>query len=237
MSHIIVGGCSATLHAVAAYPKAAVCLAILGLSGTAVLTDAQLAECDAKIAACQTVPTPPRPPVVITPAAPPAPVVVVPVKPVVVDPCADAPVMTTADLFVSTGKPFLWKNPGLDAVKGKAPGPYLAQLQFTPAEQKVFLEKIAKQDGVMTTFKRGDVLGLMTTGSGKLRTNTTVQFDKGDNRMRVYTHEQLVRLNGDCVLRQMVLLEPSICTNWSRPPDVIKRLPDAVSPMPTKESK
>src|SRR3989344_5721318 len=105
--------------------------------------------------------------------------------------CCGGPSQTGAGgaAGVMTGKPFLWKNLGLDAVKGKAPGPYLAQLQFTPAEQKVLLEKIAKKDGVMTTFKRGDVLGLMTTGSGKLRTNTTVQFDKGDNRMRVYTHE------------------------------------------------
>ena len=230
MSGIIVGGCSAIVHAVAAYPKAAVCLAILGLGGTAVLTDAQLAECDAKIAACQTVPTPPPPPVVITPAAPPAPVVVVPVKPVVVDPCADARVITTADLFVSTGNPFLLKNPGLDAVKGKAPGPYLVQLEFTTAEQKVFLDKIAKQDGAVTTFKRGDVLGRMTTGSGKLRNNATVQFDKGNKGMRVYTHEQLVRLNGDCVLRHMVLLEPFICGNWTRMSDVI-------SQVPTKEAK
>ena len=215
MSGIIVGGCSAIVHAVAAYPKAAVCLAILGLGGTAVLTDAQLAECDAKIATCQTVPTPPRPPVVITPAAPPAP---------------DARVITTADLFVSTGNPFLWKNPGLDAVKGKAPGPYLVQLEFTTAEQKVFLDKIAKQDGAVTTFKRGDVLGRMTTGSGKLRNNATVQFDKGNKGMRVYTHEQLVRLNGDCVLRHMVLLEPFICGNWTRMSDVI-------SQVPTKEAK
>jgi hypothetical protein len=238
MSGIIVGGCSALLHAVAAYPKAAVCVAILGL-GTAnvVLTDAQMAECDAKIAACKPVPpAPPVPIVIAPPVAPPVTVAVVPVKPVVVDPCADAPVISTADLFVSTGKPFLWKNPGIDPVRGKDAKPYLAQLRFTPAEQKVFLEKIAKQDGTMATLKKGDVIGLMTSGSGGLKTNTTVAFDpiaqtgnnhKNDNRLRVYTHEQLVRLNGDCVLRQMVLLEPFVCQNWAR-------LSDVISPYPKK---
>lgn len=227
MSSLVGGGCTTILHLIAQYPKAAACLAILGLGGTTVLSDAQLAECDAKIAACQA-PAPLPPPVAILPPAAP------PTK--VVDPCVDAPVITTADLFVSSGKPFLWKNPGADAVGGKAPGPYLTQLQFTAAEQAIFLKKIAEKDGVTTTFKRGDVLGLMTSGSGKLRTNTTVQFDKGDQRMRVYTHEQLVRLNGDCVLRQMVLLEPFVCTNWTRGSDVIKRLPDAIVPAP-KEAK
>lgn len=238
MSTIPVGSCAAILHALVAYPKAAVCLAILGLGGNTVLSDAQLAECNAKIAACQAPAPLPPPAAIVPPAAPPATVVQVPATPVEkpVDPCVDAPVIFTADLFVSSGKPFLWKNPGADAVGGKAPGPYLTQLQFKPEEQAIFLKKIAEKDGVTTTFKRGDVLGLMTSGSGKLRTNTTVQFDKGDQRMRVYTHEQLVRLNGDCVLRQMVLLEPFVCTNWTRGSDVIKRLPDAIVPAP-KEAK
>lgn len=234
-----VGGCTTIYHLLAAYPKVAACAAILGLGvgGNAVLSDGQLAECDAKIAACQVKPPapPPVPVVVAPPVAPPPPVVVAAPKPVI-DPCADAPVITTADLFVSTGKPFLWKNPGIDSVRGKAPQPYLAQLRFTPAEQKVFLEKIAKQDGTMTTLKKGDVIGLMVSGTGRSRTNTTVAFNpiaqtgdnhKNDNRLRVYTHEQLVRLNGDCVLRQMVLLEPFVCQNWAR-------LSDVISPYPKK---
>jgi hypothetical protein len=72
MSNIPVGSCAAVLHALAAYPKAAVCLAILGLGGNTALSDAQLTNCNVKIAACQvstpqsqkTAPTP-----VVTPAA------------------------------------------------------------------------------------------------------------------------------------------------------------------------
>ncbi|OGG65760.1 hypothetical protein A2929_01920 [Candidatus Kaiserbacteria bacterium RIFCSPLOWO2_01_FULL_45_25] len=249
MSSIIGGAWSTACHLFVQYPFTTACAVVLGVGTYNVLTDEQKAECNKIVAACQTVPTPP-PPVVIAPVAPPAPVVVVPAKPAVVDPCADAPVMTTADLFVSTGKPFLWKNPGIDPVRGKAPGPYLAQLKFTPAEQAIFLKKIAEQDGEVINLKKGDVIGLMTSGSGKLKTNTTVAFDpvfrttgsgdyKNDGRMRIYIHEQHVRLNGDCVLRQMVLLEPFVCQNWSRISDMIsplRRVPDAVTPA-TKEAK
>ncbi len=209
------GGCSTWFHLLVQYPKTAACVAILGLPTGIVLTNEQLAECDAKVAACK------APPVV--PVSPPPVVVAVPTPAVVVDPCADAPSITKADLFVSSGKPFLWKNPGLDPVRGKAPQPYLAKLQFMPAEQKIFLEKIAKKDAVSTTIKKGDSLGLMNSGSGKMRSNTVVDFTPTakNNGIRVYRHKQVVRLDGECVTRELILLEPFVCSNWSRLSDVI----------------
>ena len=234
MSSMIGGGVTTLCHLAVQYPFATVCLSILGLGAHTVLTDEQKAQCSAKIAQCQKADSPS--PVAIataTPVAPAAPAALVPLKNEVVtpiDPCADAPALTTADLFVSTGKPFLWKNPGADAVRGKAPGPFLAQLQLKPSEQAVFVSKITQQDGTVSTFKRGDVLGLMAMGSGKLRSNATVDFSPvaqtgtsyaKDNRMRVYSYKQVVRLNGDCVTRELILLEPFVCGNWTRRSDVI----------------
>lgn len=145
------------------------------------------------------------------------------------DSCADAPTVTTADLFVSTGKPFLWENPG-DQVRGKTTKPSLAKLQFTSDEQAVFLKKIAEQDGELLYLKKGDVLGLMATGAGKLQTNTTVQFSNTDTQMRVYSHQQVVRLNGACSVRELVLLELSVGDHFSR-------ISDLIYPVPKKEAK
>lgn len=234
MSSMIGGGVTTLCHLAVQYPLAAVCLSILGLGAHTVLTDEQKAQCSEKIAQCQKVDSPsPVAVAIATPVPSAALAAPVPIKNEVVppvDPCADAPALTTADLFVSTGKPFLWQKPGTDVVSGKPPGPFLTQLKFTPSEQAVFLSKIEKQDGTVTTFKRGDVLGLMTTGSGKLRTNATVDYNPiaqtgtsyaKDNRMRVYSHKQVVRLNGDCVTRELILLEPFVCGNWTRRSDVI----------------
>jgi hypothetical protein len=215
------------VHLFVQHPFAVACAAVLGVGAHSVLTDGQIAECNAKLSACQApAPQPPKPiPTVIVtpPPAAPATTPVVVARPLPVDPCADAPVITTADLFVSSGKPFLWKNPGSDPVGNKSVGPLLAQLQFKPSEQARFLEKIAKNDAAVTTFKRGDTLGLMTSGSGKLRHNAKVDFDPTakTGTMLVYTHQQLVRYNGDCVLREMVLLKPTVCNNWSRQSDRI----------------
>ncbi len=221
------GGCSTWLHLLVQYPKTAACVAILGLPTGIVLTSEQLAECDAKVAACKAPPvvpiTPPPVEAVATPVAPPPVVVAVPTPALVVDPCADAPSITKADLFVSSGKPFLWKNPGLDPVRGKAPQPYLAKLQFTPAEMDIFLKKIAKKEAVTTTLKKGDKLGLMNSGSGKMRNNAVVDYTPTakNNGVRVYTTKQVVRLDGECVTRELILLEPFVCSNWSRLSDVI----------------
>lgn len=218
------GGCTSIWHLVVQYPKVAACAAILGLGTNVALTDEQMAECDAKIAQCQVQ----APPIVVVPPV----VKTEPVKPVKpVDYCANAPVITRGDLFVSTGTPYPWRHAGADPVRGNAATPYLIQLQYTEAERRVFLDKISRKDGVMTTLKNGDVVGLSTSGSGKLHYNATVRFNpvapKGsgfgarDNRMRVYTYKHLVRMDGDCFTRTVVLLEPFVCQNWSRRSDVL----------------
>lgn len=208
-----VGGCSAILHLIAQYPKAAACAAILGVGGYS-LTGEQTAACDAAVAQCQTNPS--APPFTPQPRAQ----------------CESAPRITTDDLFIVDGAPFYWEEAGADPVRGNAPEPYLTQLQYSAAEQAIFLEKIREGDYTVTTLENGDPIGLSTTGSGKLHHNTVVAFDPipqtgddhtRDNRMHVYTYDQRVIWDGECVTRRVTLLEPLVCQNWSRPSDVIIR--------------
>lgn len=211
-----VGGCSAILHLLVQYPKVAACAAILGLGGTYSLTSEQAAACDTAIAQCQPE-TPPAPP-------PPS-----------IDACEAAPQITRDDLFQVTGTPFYWRNAGADPVRGNDPGPYLEQLQFSSAEQAEFLQQIEQGDHFLDRLQNGDSVGLSTSGSGKLSSNTIVAYDPlpqtgddhtRDDRVHVYTYDQRVILDGECVTRRVTLLEPLVCQNWSRPADIIIRNPE-----------
>ena len=131
---------------------------------------------------------------------------------------------------------------GHDPTFGKPVAPYLAQLRYSAAEQKVFLGKIAAEDGTMVTIRNGDHVGDATSGSGKLHVNAVVRFDplpstgrprERDNRMVVYTHDETVRYGGQCVIRRVTLFRPLVCDNWSRPSDEI--LPLGIPPI-RKES-
>jgi len=233
------GGCSAILHLVASYPKVAACAAILGVGGTQ-LSSLQLEECDEKIAQCRSgapsvpvMPLPMNP--IVTAIETAKPIVVEEVLPeaLVIDLCKGAPVLTDADIFTVSGKPFLWKHGGADPVRGHAAEPFLQKLEYTSAEREYFMHKVATGQYARVHLQNGDSVGRSTSGSGKVMNNTIVQFSpvvntganyKNDARMNVYTYSQNVVYNGNCVERTVTLYEPLVCQNWSRPSDTVRLL-------------
>ncbi len=202
------GGFSAIPHLFFAYPKtmATVCIISAMLSNPQNCGDKTVVEQTSNTAVAQSVET------------------------VVAQPSIEnAPVIT--DVFQANGKTFSWKHAGADPAHGRSIEWCLAQLGYTEAERNTFLKKIEVGDGEMDYLTKGEHIGRMTTGSGRLHENTIVGFKpvrvksgkirKNDGRVRIYRITNKVMLDGQEVMRTVILLEPFVCRNWSRPSDEI----------------